>query len=94
MSDASDLPELLTRAEAAAYLGVKAQTLSVWATAKRYDLPFIKVGSLVRYRRFVRWQGLKPSKSSTCFMVICVRSLSKSTPGMICSVSVAGEIET
>jgi len=43
--------ELLTREEAAAFLGVKTQTLSVWATTKRYDLPFIKVGSLVRYRR-------------------------------------------
>ena len=43
--------ELLTRDEAAAYLGIKAQTLAVWATAKRYNLPFIKVGSLVRYRK-------------------------------------------
>jgi excisionase family DNA binding protein len=46
-----DLPELLTRPQAAAFLGVKPQTLSVWATTKRYGLPFIKVGSLVRYRR-------------------------------------------
>ena len=44
-------PELLTREEAAAYLGVKSRTLAVWATTHRYNLPFIKVGSRVRYRR-------------------------------------------
>ena len=45
-----DNPKLLTRQQAAAYLGVKPQTLSVWACTKRYGLPFIKVGRLVRYR--------------------------------------------
>ena len=44
------LDRLLTRAEAAAYLGVKPQTLAVWASRKRYGLPFVKVGGLVRYR--------------------------------------------
>lgn len=44
-------PTLLTRDEAAEYLGVKPQTLSVWACAKRYELPYVKVGRLVRYRR-------------------------------------------
>jgi excisionase family DNA binding protein len=41
--------KLLSREEAAAYLGVKVQTLAVWASAKRYDLPMLKVGSRVRY---------------------------------------------
>lgn len=41
---------LLTRKEAAEFLGVKEQTLAAWATTKRYALPFAKVGSLVRYR--------------------------------------------
>jgi len=41
---------LLTRQEAANVLGVKPQTLAVWASARRYDLPFIKVGRCVRYR--------------------------------------------
>jgi hypothetical protein len=36
--------ELLTRREAAAYLGVAEQTLAVWACAKRNNLPVIKVG--------------------------------------------------
>lgn len=51
MSTAS-LPasQLLSRAQAADFLGVKPQTLAVWATTKRYNLPLIKVGSLARYR--------------------------------------------
>jgi excisionase family DNA binding protein len=44
-------PDLLTREEAAAYLGIRAQTLAVWASAQRYALPYVKVGRLVRYRR-------------------------------------------
>src|SRR5271167_1666428 len=47
----SKFPELLTRGQAAKFLGVKPQTLAVWAVAHRYNLPLIKVGSLVRYRR-------------------------------------------
>ena len=43
--------ELLTRREAAAYLGVAEQTLAVWACAKRNNLPVIKVGRLSKYRR-------------------------------------------
>ena len=41
---------LLTRKEAAEYLGVKEQTLACWACAGRYQLPFVKVGRLVKYR--------------------------------------------
>jgi excisionase family DNA binding protein len=43
--------DLLTAEEAAAYLGVRPQTLAVWRLNRRYPLPFIKVGSKVRYRR-------------------------------------------
>ena len=42
---------LLTREQAAEYLGVAPQTLAVWATTRRYDLRYIKVGRLARYRR-------------------------------------------
>lgn len=45
-----DRPKLLTREEAAEYLGCKPQTLAVWATTKRYGLRYIKVGRCVRYR--------------------------------------------
>lgn len=41
---------LLTRKEAAEFLGVTEHTLAVWASTKRYDLPYIKVGRLVKYR--------------------------------------------
>jgi excisionase family DNA binding protein len=40
----------LTRDEAAAYLGIKPQTLAVWASTGRYGLPFVKVGRSVRYK--------------------------------------------
>jgi len=42
---------LLTPFEAAAYIGVSENTLSVWRCVGRYAIPFIKVGRLVRYRR-------------------------------------------
>ena len=42
--------DLLSRAEAAAYLGVAKQTLAIWSCTKRYDLPFVKIGRLVKYR--------------------------------------------
>ena len=44
-------PQLLTRNAAAEYIGVKPQTLAVWATTGRYNLPVVHVGRLVRYRR-------------------------------------------
>jgi len=40
-------PELLNRNDAADYISVKPQTLSVWATTGRYSLPFVKVGRKV-----------------------------------------------
>ena len=43
--------ELLTRREAAAFLGVAPQTLAIWRSADRYDLPVVKVGRLSKYRR-------------------------------------------
>ncbi|MBS1992704.1 MAG: helix-turn-helix domain-containing protein [Cyanobacteria bacterium SZAS LIN-3] len=43
--------ELLSRAEAAAYLGVAKQTLAIWKCTKRYNLPFIKIGKLIKYKR-------------------------------------------
>ncbi len=43
--------DLLSRDQAAAYLGIAVQTLAVWKSAQRYDLPVVKVGRLVKYRR-------------------------------------------
>lgn len=47
------MPEdaLLNRDEAAAMLGLKPTTLAIWACTGRNSLPYIKVGSRVRYRR-------------------------------------------
>jgi excisionase family DNA binding protein len=42
---------LLTTIDAAAYLGVAPETLNVWRCTKRYNIPFIKVGRLVKYRK-------------------------------------------
>jgi len=42
---------LLTRKEAAGYLGVQTRTLDVWASTRRYNLKFIKVGRLAKYRK-------------------------------------------
>jgi hypothetical protein len=41
---------LLSRKEAAEFLGVKIITLAIWESTKRYNLPMVKVGRLVRYR--------------------------------------------
>jgi excisionase family DNA binding protein len=43
--------ELLTSDQAAAYIGISPGTLEVWRCTKRYQIPFIKVGRLVRYRK-------------------------------------------
>lgn len=43
--------ELLSRKEAAAYLGIAEQTLAIWHCTKRYDLPCAKIGRLVRYKK-------------------------------------------
>jgi hypothetical protein len=43
---------LFTREQAAAYLGIKAQTLAVWACTRRYNLPIVRIGhGIIRYRK-------------------------------------------
>jgi excisionase family DNA binding protein len=43
--------ELLTREQAAVYLGITASTLAVWKSKGRYDLPCVKIGRLAKYRK-------------------------------------------
>jgi len=43
--------ELLSRKEAADYLGVTEQTLAIWKCTGRYNLAYVKIGRLVKYRR-------------------------------------------
>jgi excisionase family DNA binding protein len=42
---------LYGRKEAARYLGLAAQTLASWACSGRYQLPYVKLGRRVYYRR-------------------------------------------
>ncbi len=41
---------LMTPEQVAEYLGVSIETLNVWRCTKRYNLPYVKAGRLVRYR--------------------------------------------
>jgi len=49
--EAKSIPEMLTPRQAADHLGVSPETLAVWRCTRRYAIPFVKVGSKVRYRR-------------------------------------------
>lgn len=42
---------LLSTAETAAYLGVAPNTLNVWRHNGRYQIPFVKIGTKVKYRK-------------------------------------------
>lgn len=42
---------LMSPVQAAAYLGIKPSTLSVWRTTNRRKLAYVKIGGQVRYRR-------------------------------------------
>lgn len=41
---------LLTKEQVSEILGVSIGTLAVWRTTKRYNLPYVKTGRLIRYR--------------------------------------------
>lgn len=42
--------KLIKPEEAAVFLGVDIDTLAVWRSTKRYNIPFYKIGNLVRYK--------------------------------------------
>ncbi len=42
--------DLMSRDEAAAYLGISPKTLATWASTHRYNLPMVKIGRRVKYR--------------------------------------------
>ncbi|MCA9803865.1 MAG: helix-turn-helix domain-containing protein [Cyanobacteria bacterium HKST-UBA02] len=63
----SSRSELLTRREAAEYLGVAPETLAVWHCTKRYPLPVVKIGRLAKYRKsdldaFIESRTVEPNK--------------------------------
>lgn len=47
----SKFEPLLDPDQVAAILGVSVSTLSIWRCTGRYNLPYVKTGSRVRYRR-------------------------------------------
>ena len=48
--NAANNKTLLTPQDVADRLGVSTTTLATWRCTKRYPLPYVKVGRLVRYR--------------------------------------------
>lgn len=42
-------PQLLDTHQAAEFLGISPTTLITWRSTQRYDIPYIKLGGLVRY---------------------------------------------
>lgn len=48
---AQNKDQLFTPEEAAEYIGVTTATLAVWRCVRRYNLQYIKVGRLVKYRK-------------------------------------------
>jgi excisionase family DNA binding protein len=51
INDHTNNTHLLTIKEASDYLGVTEGTLNTWRSIKRYNLNFVKVGRLVRYKQ-------------------------------------------
>ncbi|MHA1540782.1 MAG: helix-turn-helix domain-containing protein [Alphaproteobacteria bacterium] len=43
--------KLFTTKETSQYIGITQGTLAVWRTTKRYKIPYIKIGRLVKYRK-------------------------------------------
>ncbi len=64
MSDENN-DRLMTRQETADYLKMAKGTLDVWASTKRHDLPYYKVGRNVLYRKSEVDRWLDSRKMST-----------------------------
>ena len=47
--ETSNNTELMSRSEAARYIGVRPSTLACWCSTRRYHIPIVRVGRLVRY---------------------------------------------
>jgi excisionase family DNA binding protein len=42
---------IMTPIEAAKYLGVEVQTLAAWRSRKSCNIPYFRLGTLIRYRK-------------------------------------------
>lgn len=63
------MESLLSRVDAAAFLGMKPQTLAVWESTGRYELRMIKVGGRAKYaeadlEEFVERRATLPAKKA------------------------------
>jgi len=58
--------DLMTPDQAALLLGVSPKTLATWRSTGRYSIPYIKVGSRVRYPRkqLNEWLSTRPTGGS------------------------------
>ena len=45
------IPKFMNQNSAARYLGVEPRTMANWRSSKKYNIPYVKVGSLVKYRQ-------------------------------------------
>ncbi|MBR1605134.1 MAG: helix-turn-helix domain-containing protein [Alphaproteobacteria bacterium] len=50
MKNKTITPTLLSTEDAAIYLGISARTLETWRCKQRYDIPYVRIGSVVRYK--------------------------------------------
>jgi excisionase family DNA binding protein len=46
-----DDDKLLSNDEAAEYLGIKPNTLTIWRTTKRFEIPYIQIGRKIKYKK-------------------------------------------
>lgn len=51
LNRSADPADLYDCDQAATYLRAAEHTLAVWRSTKRYALPYVKIGRLVRYRK-------------------------------------------
>lgn len=42
---------MLNREDAAKYLGISSSTLANWACTRKFNIPYIRLGKAVRYRK-------------------------------------------
>lgn len=61
------IDERLTAEQAAEYIGVQPQTLAAWRSTGRYDLPFVRAGRAIRYRKsdLDAWMARRTATSVT-----------------------------
>lgn len=48
-----NMNDTMTEREAAAYLGLSHNTLRTWRCTKKVEIPYVKIGKAVRYRKNV-----------------------------------------